>query len=164
MGKHYIFIAYLETMRKLMIVMSVCLFGCCPCRNMAISSQDSIRVEVVEHVEYIADTVEVAIPYQQEAVVRDTISYLENDFAISNAAILPNGRLSHSLETRPQLKSINIEIPKVFRDSIVYHNIYREVKVRGDLTKFQQFQINGFWTMITLFAIAIFIRWVIGRY
>ena len=119
----------------------------------------------MERVEYIPDTIEVAIPYDVERVICDTTSHLENEYAKSDAAILPDGRLQHSLETRPQLKPISIQIPKVLRDSVIYNNTYREVtvEVKGELTKLQQFQINGFWFMLIIISIIIFLRWIVGR-
>lgn len=143
----------------------VALSGCCAKRIGAISQMDSVRVEVRERVQYVTDTIEVAIPYEREAVTRDTMSHLENDFAMSDAAILPDGRLFHSLETRPQLRPFAIKKPVLRRDSIVYRNIYREVEVevKRELTKFQRFQINGFWLMLSLIIIIFFFRWVIGR-
>lgn len=141
------------------------LSGCCAKRIVGVSQQDSVRVEVIERVEYVPDTIEVAIPYERESVVRDTTSHLENDYAMSDAAILPDGRLFHSLETRPQLRPFAIQTPVMRRDSIVYRNFYREVEVevKAELTKFQRFQINGFWLLSILIILIFFFRWVIGR-
>ena len=118
-----------------------------------------------ERVEYITDTIKVAIPYEREVATRDTSSHLENAYAMSDAAILPDGRLFHTLETRPQLRSFTIQKPVLRRDSVVYRNFYREVEVevKAELTKLQQFQINGFWLMLLLFLIILFFRWVSGR-
>lgn len=140
------------------------LIGCCPCRKLGTTSKDSVRVDVVERVEYVTDTIEVEIPLQKESVIRDTTSHLENDYAMSDATILPDGRLLHSLETRPQLKPFKVQIPHIMRDSIIHHSIYREVAVEvNKLTKFQQFQIDCFWFMLIIISIYLFIRWVIGR-
>lgn len=141
------------------------LSGCCAKRIVGVSQQDSVRVEVIERVEYVPDTIEVAIPYERESVVRDTTSHLENDYAMSDAAILPDGRLFHSLETRPQLRPLAIQMPVMRRDSIVYRNFYREVEVevKAELTRFQRFQINGFWLLSILIILIFFFRWVIGR-
>lgn len=149
---------------KRLLVFCLLLAGCCPCKHLATSTQDSMRVEVIERVEYISDTIEVAIPFERESVIRDTTSHLENDYAKSDAAILADGRLYHSLETIPQLKPFSVQIPQIKRDSIVHHNIYREVVVEvNKLTKFQQFQVDGFWFMLVICSIYLFIRWVIGR-
>lgn len=141
------------------------LSGCCAKRIVGVTQQDSVRVEVIERIEYVPDTIEVAIPYERESVVRDTTSHLENDYAMSDAAILPDGRLFHSLETRPQLRPFVIQKPVMKRDSVVYRNIYREVEVvrKAELTKFQRFQINGFWLLSILIILIFFFRWVLGR-
>lgn len=150
---------------SILAISTLLLTGCCAKRIGAISQQDSVRIEVRERVEYITDTIEVAIPYERETVVRDTTSHLENNYATSDAAILPDGRLFHSLETRPQLRPFTIQSPIRRRDSVVYRNIYREVEVevKRELSKFQRFQTNGFWIMLILFIIIFFFRWGSGR-
>lgn len=139
----------------------VCLLsGCAARRIVGVASQDSVRVEVVERVEYVTDTIEVAIPYEREAVTRDTSSHLANAYAMSDAAILPDGRLFHSLETIPQLRPLSFKKPVHRRDSIVYRNFYREevVEVERDLTWWQETQIRAFWAMFFVFCIIILWR------
>ena len=134
-----------------------CLTGCAARRIVGTTSQDSVRVEVIERVEYVTDTIEVAIPYEREAVTRDTSSHLANAYAMSDAAILPDGRLFHSLETIPQLRPFSFKKPILRRDSIVYRNFYREevVEVERDLTWWQETQIRAFWAMFSIFCIII---------
>ena len=146
-----------------MFLVACLLSGCAARRIVGVTSQDSVRVEVVERVEYITDTIEVAIPYEREAVTRDTSSHLVNAYAMSDAAILPDGRLFHSLETIPQLRPFSFEKPILRRDSIVYRNFYREevVEVERDLTWWQETQIRAFWAM--LFIICIVILWKLLR-
>jgi hypothetical protein len=140
-----------------MILVACLLSGCAARRIVGTTSQDSVRVEVVERVEYITDTIEVAIPYEREAVTRDTLSHLANAYAISDAAILPDGRLFHSLETIPQLRPLSFKKPILRRDSIVFRNFYREevVEVERDLTWWQETQIRAFWAMFSVFCIII---------
>lgn len=139
--------------------------GCAAKRIVGNTQADSVRVEVRERVEYITDTIKVAIPYERASAIRDTVSHLENAYAMSDAAILPDGRLSHTLETKPQLRPFSIQVPRLHRDSIVYRNFYREVavEVKGELTRMQRVQINGFWAMLILIILIFFIRWVEGR-
>ena len=139
------------------------LSSCAAGRIAGVTSQDSVRVEVIERVEFVTDTIKVAIPYERESVVRDTTSHLENAYAKSDAAILPDGRLSHSLETIPQLRPFSFEKPILRRDSIVFRNIYREeiVEVEADLTWWQVTQIRAFWAMFSIFCI--FILWRLLR-
>lgn len=124
--------------------------------------QDSVSVEVRERIEYIRDTVEVAIPAISESVAtRDTVSHLENPYAASRA-VIAGGILHHSLMTKPQIQRIPVRTPSLRRDSIVYRNFYRDIttEVGRELTWWQQTQIKGFWAMILLFSIFLFIRWV----
>lgn len=132
--------------------------------NTANVERDSVRVEVVERTHYITDTVEVVIPYYHEArETRDTISFLNNPFAISSASI-NNGVLYHSLQTVPQIFRVEFKKPTVRRDSIVYRNFYRDVKVEveKELTWLQRLQIKAFWGMLCALIILILLRWVGG--
>lgn len=142
------------------MILAVLLSGCAARRIVGTTLQDSVRVEVVERVEYITDTIEVAIPYEREAVTRDTSSHLANAYAMSDAAILPDGRLFHTLETRPQLRSFTIQKPVLRRDSVVYRNFYREEveEVERDLSWWQETQIRAFWAMFSIFCIIILWR------
>lgn len=127
--------------------------------------QDSVSVEVIERIEYIADTVEVSIPYIVErATTRDTISLLENDYAISEA-IIEGEYLTHTLQTKPQLRQVQIKAPRLRRDSIVFRNIYRdvEVEVERDLTFAQKAKINSFWLFFIATIILSLVCWMRGR-
>ena len=127
--------------------------------------QDSVSVEVRERIEYIRDTVEVAIPAISESTTtRDTVSHLENPYAASRA-VIAGGILHHSLMTKPQIQRIPVRTPSLRRDSIVYRNFYRDIIAEEgrELTWWQQTQIKGFWAMILLFSIFLFIRWAFGR-
>ena len=142
------------------MILAVLLSSCAARRIVGTTSQDSVRVEVIERVEYVTDTIEVAIPYEREAVTRDTSSHLANAYAMSDAAILPDGRLFHSLETIPQLRPFSFKKPILRRDSIVYRNFYREevVEVERDLTWWQETQTRAFWAMFSVFCIIILWR------
>lgn len=134
--------------------------GCCPAKITSEYMSDSVRVEVRERVLLEVDTIEVAIPYEREVIsTRDTASHLETTYAISDAMI-SGGVLSHSLVTRPQLRKVEIKKPIVRRDSVIFRNSYRDVKVevKRELTWLQRFQINGFWGMLALFLLQFFVR------
>lgn len=127
--------------------------------------QDSVSVEVIERIEYIADTVEVAIPYIVErATTRDTISLIENDYAISEA-IIEGEFLTHTLQTKPQLRQVQIKTPRLRRDSIVFRNFYRdvEVEVERDLTFVQKAKISSFWLFFIATIILSLVCWMRGR-
>lgn len=136
--------------------------GCCPTKIASERMHDSVRVEVRERVVHEIDTIEVAIPYERETTsTRDTTSHLETTYAISDAMI-SGGVLFHSLETRPQLRRLKIKRPVIYRDSIIFRNSYRDVKVEveRELTWLQRFQINGFWGLLAVLVITFFFRWI----
>lgn len=138
------------------IILLLILFGC-GARRKAPPSQsevrrDSIYTKVVERTVYKRDTVRIHVP-QQVAVakVKDSISRLENDWAVSTAHVYRDGTLRHSLETKAGPRPIETETPIVYRDSIVYRD--REVQktevreVEKPLGKWQKRQIAGFWVL-----------------
>lgn len=132
------------------------LLGCCPCKHLATSTNDSLRVEVVERIMEVPDTVYYQMPNLSEKVTTsERSSHLENEFAVSDAAICPDGSLSHTLEVRPRLLRVAFKKPTIHRDSVVYHNSYRTVTVEVEraLTWWQQTQIRGFWAMLILVAV-----------
>lgn len=138
---------------------------CTSCRATRVTTEtiqnDSVRVEIVERIKYVVDTVEVAVPYyHEERETRDTMSFLENPFALSSAAI-SNGVLFHSLQTIPRTWRVQFKKPILRRDSIVYRNFYRDVKVEveRELSWLQRFQVNGFWGMLVVVVILILLRW-----
>ena len=138
----------------------VLMVGCSPCRSV-ISSEtatDSVRVEVKEHIVYVPDTVIVEIPAQTaERTTPDSLSHLENDYAVSTARIKPDGTLFHNLRTKPQDKPVEFQKPVQVRDSIVYVDRFRDrtktVEVERELTWWQKTQIRGFWGLLILVAL-----------
>jgi hypothetical protein len=127
--------------------------------------QDSVNIEVRERVEYVTDTVVVEIPYISERVTtRDTLSRLENAYAISEA-IVEGDYLTHTLATKPQLREVQIKTPRLRRDSIIYRYANREVEVTVEkqLTFAQKIQLNGFWLMMLAVIILSFVLWMRGR-
>ena len=81
--------------------------------------KDSTDVRVEYRVEYKIDTVLVEVPKQTaERTTNDSTSFLENDYAESEARINPDGTLFHSLQTTPQKKPVEVQTPIVSKDSI----------------------------------------------
>lgn len=103
------------------------------------------------------------IPAQTaERTTRDSVSHLENDYAVSDARINPDGSLFHNLRTKPQKKPVETDKKIERRDSVVYKDRYLKVKekvsVPRDLTKFQKFEIFGFWFLTAVICLFMYIR------
>lgn len=153
--------------KKLFILLAAVslLWGCCPCRNLTteIDRQDSTRVEIRTKTILVPDTVFVEIPAQTaERTTRDSVSHLENDYAASDARINPDGSLFHDLRTKPQKKAVETDKKIEVRDSVVYRNRYMKVKekvsVPRDLTKFQKAEIFGFWFLLAVISLFVYLR------
>lgn len=101
--------------------------------------KDSVRVEIRERT--VHDTAFVEIPVIKEVnMTRDSSSHLENPYATSDA-VVENGLLRHTLETRPQKIFVPVEVP-VHDTTYVHEKAEIIVKeVPAQLTKWQAFQI-----------------------
>lgn len=132
--------------------------GCCPCRHLAISSRDSVRVETVIRAEKIRDTVLIQVPVESvRQKVRDTTSHLETSYAASDARINPDGSLYHALENKAGKHPVEVEVEIVYRDSIVYRDRMNQeiVEVERKLTTWQRFRLQGFWVLLWLLILAL---------
>ena len=111
--------------------------------------------KVVTEIEYrdriVHDTTEVKIPYEVEKIVtRDTVSHLENTYAKSDA-VVSDGFLSHSLESKPQIIKVPVEVHVT--DTIIKESeIKTEIKyIEKPLSWWQNTQIRGFkWATLLL--------------
>lgn len=142
------------------------LSSCCHCPKLVQTSQDSVRIEVLERIVEVRDTVYFEIPSISNEVRELTdSSHLENEYAMSDAILNVDGTLSHSLYTRPQLRKILFVKPILRRDSVIHHNSYRVVEVEVERARswWEQTQINGFWAMLIFISI-IFVLRKIKRY
>ncbi len=144
----------------LVIILSL-LCSCASTKVVAAKQTDSVRVQIVERLVVVRDTVEVEIPkiVERTTAMQDS-SYLSNDYARSSAVIRPDGGLFHSLETIPQRIRSPTESKAVVRDSIVYREIEitNTVEVERQLTAWQQFRLNWFWVLLALFIIVGYIN------
>ena len=98
------------------------------------------RIETV----YQTDTVVLEIPKIVEKVVtKDTVSVLENDYAKSQA-VISDGLLAHSLETKPVQKPVEVQTKIVYRDSVIVKDnvIIQTVEVEKELTGWQTFKMK----------------------
>lgn len=127
--------------------------GCCPCRHLAASSRDSVRVEVRERIVHLHDTVTIEVPVESvRQTVRDTTSHLETSFAVSDARINSDGSLTHTLDNKAGNRPVEVETEIVYRDSVVYRDrTNREVvEVERELTSWQRFRLQGFWGLLAI--------------
>ena len=137
------------------------LTACCQPKLLGDYKQDSVRVEVVENVVYVHDTLYHEVPLIKEVQsVRDTISHLTNTYAESWASVRSDGTLSHTLLTRPQRIPIPYKKTEKHRDSIVYRTIQKQtmVEVERNLSWWEQTQIKGFWALLAFIVVASTLR------
>ena len=126
----------------LLYILSALCVACSVTRQAAPSENISTEVKVVTV--YEKDTVVVEIPQIVEKVqTMDTVSVLENEFAKSSAEI-SKGILSHSLETKPVQKQVEVQKEIVYKDSIVFRDrtVVETVEVEKPLSGWQQFKMK----------------------
>ena len=86
-----------------------------------VEGKDSIRIEERVREIKVTDTLIVEVPAQSaERTTADSTSHLENDYAVSDARVNPDGSLSHSLETKPRTDTLTQELSVQAKDSIIY--------------------------------------------
>ena len=109
------------------------------------------EVRIIERTELQPYTVFVEIPQiDQRVETLDTSSHLENEYALSDAVIDRKGKLTHTLSTKPQKRPEIVEIPVVFKDSIVTVEKVVEKEIPAELTASQKFKIWAFWPLLVL--------------
>lgn len=138
-----------------MLLLTLLLTGC---------SKKVAQPTIVEHeltitntrTEYVHDTLYVDVPAQTAvAVVLDSASVLENDFATSTARINPDGTLFHTLATKPQSVPVERDLPVVYKDSISYKETRVPYPVEKQLTKWQQIKVDYYDWLLAVLAFAI---------
>ena len=126
-----------------------------------VEARDSVRIEERVREIKVTDTLFVEVPMQKESTtVRDSMSHLENDYAISDARIMADGSLYHSLETKPRTDTLTQELSVQAKDSIIYREkvVPKIVPVEKGLSDWQKIQIRGFWIFLILTSVYIIIR------
>ncbi len=137
------------------------LTSCATTHIAATSDRDSVKIEVVERVVEIHDTVTIEIPkIEERRVVKEDSSFLQNQYARSQAIIHKDGTLEHYLESIHQELRKPITLTAPTRDSIIYHrrDVVNTVEVERELTRWQVLQINGFWILLALATLSIALR------
>ena len=139
-------ISLATTVAIFLFIATVMLFSSCRTGRqiVVVEGKDSIRIEERVREIKVTDTLFVEVPMQKESTtVRDSMSHLENDYAISDARINPDGSLSHSLETKHRTDTLSREVGVQVRDSIVYREkvVPKIVPVEKELNWFTQMRI-----------------------
>ena len=122
-----------------------------------VTGVDSTKVEVHTETRYVHDTAYVELPVIIEKVaILDTASTLENTYAKSEA-VVTNGILRHSLETKPVSVPVKVETKEVVRDSIVFRDRVQTqtVEVEKKLNWWQKLKLKagGVFLLLTLIGI-----------
>ena len=126
----------------ILVLFSALCVACATARQAAPS--EKIIVETRIETVYKTDTVLLEIPKIVEKVVtKDTVSALENDYAKSQA-VISDGLLAHSLETKPVQKPVEVQTKIVYRDSVIVKDnvIIQTVEVEKELTGWQTFKMK----------------------
>ena len=122
--------------------------GVCKKQQPTVIVRDSIRTEIRERI--VHDTATVEIPVEVEKIVtRDTASHLENNYAKSDA-VVSDGLLYHSLETKPQVIKVPVFVP--VHDTL---RVEKEAEIRTEtqyvekpLNWWQKFRLGAFWWLV----------------
>ena len=112
-----------KTVSLMTFAVALLLFSSCRTGRqvVVVEARDSVRVEERVREIKVTDTLFVAVPMQKESTtVRDSTSHLENDYAVSDARIMIDGSLYHSLETKPRTDTLTQELSVQAKDSIIY--------------------------------------------
>lgn len=124
----------------------VALAGCSSLRRGVVSERKgSVRTVTRYERIFLKDTVYLEIPRQNaERTTGDSVSHLENDYAVSDARIERDGMLYHDLYTKPRKMPVPVEKEYVRNDSIVYVHDKVEVPVPVEvkLSRWQQLKIH----------------------
>lgn len=156
-------ISVATTVAIFLFITTVMLFSSCRTGRqvVVVEGKDSIRIEERVREIKVTDTLFVEVPMQKESTtVRDSMSHLENDYAISDARIMADGSLYHSLETKPRTDTLTQELSVQAKDSIIYREkvVPKIVPVEKGLSDWQKIQIRGFWIFLILTSVYIVIR------
>lgn len=145
----------------LLIIVSCLLFvvGCSPRITPPAEIRDSVRVEIRERI--VHDTATLYIEKEVEKVVtRDTSSHLENKYGVSDA-VVSEGLLHHSLETKPQY--IKVPVTVEVHDTIVVEKQAQTIIQKvNELTKWQSFSMVLGWILGGLILLAL-ILWIVRK-
>ena len=109
-----------------------------------VTPREQTTVEVRTNTVYVPDTVYVQLPVVSQSVeTLDTVSVLENRYAVSEASVSGNV-LKHSLEVKPVKEPVAIQKEIVYRDSVVLHQVDVDhyIEMPAEQTPWQSFKIK----------------------
>ena len=109
-----------------------------------VTPREQTTVEVRTNTVYVPDTVYVQLPAVSQSVeTLDTVSVLENRYAVSEASVSGNV-LKHSLEVKPIKEPVAIKKEIVYRDSIIVKEVDVDhyIEMPAELTPWQSFKIK----------------------
>ena len=135
-----------KTVSLITFAVALLLFSSCRTGRqvVVVEARDSVRVEERVREIKVTDTLFVEVPAQSaERTTADSTSHLENDYAVSDARINPDGSLSHSLETKPRTDTLTQELSVQVRDTTIYREkvMPKIVTVEKGLNRFTQMRI-----------------------
>ncbi|HIT81825.1 MAG TPA: hypothetical protein IAD09_06265 [Candidatus Caccoplasma merdavium] len=151
-----------------LITFSVTLLLFSSCRTgrqvVVVEGKDSIRIEERLRYVQVVDTFFMEVPPQSaERTTADSSSHLENDYAMSDARILSDGSLFHTLETKPRTDTLTRELSVQAKDSIIYREkvVPQPVPIEKPMGWFTQMRLWLGNLMLALIAGAV--AWAAAR-
>lgn len=149
-----------KTVSLITFAVALLLFSSCRTGRqvVVVEARDSVRVEERVREIKVTDTLFVEVPMQKESTtVRDSTSHLENDYAVSDARIMADGSLYHSLETKPRIDTLTQELYVQVRDTTIYREkvIPKVVTVEKPMGWFTQLRLWLGNVMLVLIAGAV---------
>ena len=146
----------------ILLAVTACSPKFAPTRPVFTQLQDSSWTKQAISVKVTIDTASIRLPQQHSE--RDTprdSSYLENDFAESNAWINPDGTLHHDLSTKDT--DVKVPVTKVEKETDNPEPYPVEVKVPAELTPWQNFRmVLG--TIVFFATLLILAAWAVKKF
>lgn len=144
------------------MVLIISLFLVATCDACSPKIVERVDMKIVYRDTVIHDTATFQVPVEVEKIVtRDTVSHLENTYAKSDA-VVSGGFLSHSLESKPQIVKVPVEVH--VRDTITEtaQIVEKVVEVEKPLSWWQSFKMRTYWYFVGAFLVLFGIKY--GKY
>lgn len=154
-------------MNKILLLLALAgIIGCSPKIYQTSSSENADSLVVTEKIVTELDTVYVTLPAQSSSVVaKDTTSHLETDYAVSEAE-WSNGMLTHTLSNKQELLPVVVPVTTHAKETeYLTRTIFKEsapVYIERELTKWQKLQMRGFWVLLLVVAVFLYLKYGSG--